>query len=312
MNPLEDKLPEDEQEDNTTEVKNVSKKEKEPQVIFNDTRFRTIKLPPNRKEPLEKGWTSDHNYAYNSPDINNWVKNGGNYGIFCPHGDCCFVDADTKEIQDVLDSKLSTFSYSTGREGHRQYAYAISDPPIPNIPLKDGAYIKGQNGYAVGPGSTHPNGTIYGLVKSNHPIRTVTQAELLEVLKPFLVRDQKKKETRISTIRKGVVWISLEDLIDMSQFRHSGNQYQGPHPTHGSETGLNLSVDTQKNVWHCFRHDSGGSVLEWIAVQERIIDCGDAVPGTLRGEKFWKVLEIAHDKYGLSKETAARMIKGGK
>jgi hypothetical protein len=38
MNPLEDKLPEDEQEDIETEVKNVSKKEKEPQAVFK-TRF---------------------------------------------------------------------------------------------------------------------------------------------------------------------------------------------------------------------------------------------------------------------------------
>ena len=27
------------------------------------------------------------------------IRNGGNYGIFCPGGDCCFVDADVEEIQ---------------------------------------------------------------------------------------------------------------------------------------------------------------------------------------------------------------------
>ena len=179
-----------------------------------------------------------------------------------------------------------------------------------NHPLKDGAYIKGQNGYAVGPGSVHPNGTIYGVRKSDHAILTVTQAELLEILKPFMVRDNERREPQIRNITKNVKWLSLGDLIDLSHFRHSGTQYQGPHPIHGSETGVNLSVDIDKNVWHCFRHDSGGSVLEWIAVQERVIDCADAVPGSLRGEKFWKVLEIAHNKYGLNKETAARLIKG--
>ena len=280
--------------------------------IFDDPRFRVIKLLSRRKEPFEKGWTVDHHYPYDSPAVNDWVKNGGNYGLFCPHGDCCFIDADTKDIQEALDSKLPTFYYSTGREGHKQYVYMISDPPIKNIPLKDGAYIKGQNGYAVGPGSTHPNGTVYGMVSSNFPIRITTKTELLEILKPFMIRDKEKKETQTSTIRKDVAWLSLAELIDLSQFRHSGTQYQGPHPIHGSETGLNLSVDLDKNVWHCFRHDSGGSVLEWIAVLERIVDCADAVPGILRKEKFWEVLEIAHTKYGLSKETAAKMIKGGK
>ena len=280
--------------------------------IFDDPRFRAIKLLPNRKEPLEKGWTTIHNYEYNSDEINNWTRNGGNHGIFCPHGDCCFIDADTKDIQDALESKLPTFYYSTGREGHKQYVYKISDPPIRNIPLKDGAYIKGKNGYAVGPDSVHPNGTIYGMAKSDHPIRTVTKADLLEILKPFVVRDNERKETQVSTVKKDVAWLSLADLIDLSQFRHSGSQYQGPHPIHGSETGINLSLDIGKNLWHCFRHDSGGSVLEWIAVKEGVMDCADAVSGSLRGTKFWEVLEIAHEKYGLNKETAARLIKGGK
>jgi hypothetical protein len=275
---------------------------------FNDAKFRCIKLLPARKEPLERGWTTEKNYAFSSQEIEHWISEGGNYGLFCPNGDCCFVDADTREIQNKLDKELSTYWYSTGREGHRQYAYGISDPPIRNIPLKDGAYIKGQNGYAVGPGSIHPNGTIYGLTKSEYPIRTVTKGQLLEVLKPFMVRPTEKKE-KPQVKREGITWLSLADLIDLTSFRHFGNQYQGPHPIHGSETGVNLSLDLSKNVWHCFRHDSGGSLLEWIAVQEGIIDCADAVPGALRGEKFWQVLEVAHKKYGLDVKTAAKMIR---
>ncbi len=278
-------------------------------ISFNDPKFRCIKLLPHRKEPLEKAWTTINNYPFDSPEIEEWIENGGNFGIFCPLGDCCFVDADTKEIQATLDSSLSTYWYSTGREGHRQYVYGINDPPIKNIPLKDGAYVKGQNGYAVGPGSIHPNGTIYGLSKSKYPIRTLTKAELLEVLRPFMVRSTESKEKpRIR--RENLTWLSLADLIDLSSFRHFGTQYQGPHPIHGSKTGVNLSVDLDRNLWHCFRHDSGGSVLEWIAVSEGVIDCSEAVPGVLRGDRFWQVLEIAHEKYGLSKEIAAKMIKG--
>ena len=278
-------------------------------ISFNDPKFRCIKLLPHRKEPLEKAWTTINNYPFDSPEIEEWIENGGNFGIFCPLGDCCFVDADTKEIQATLDSSLSTYWYSTGREGHRQYVYGINDPPIKNVPLRDGAYVKGQNGYAVGPGSIHPNGAIYGLSKSKYPIRTVTKGELLEVLKPFMVRSTESKEKpRIR--RENLTWLSLADLIDLSSFRHFGTQYQGPHPIHGSKTGVNLSVDLDRNLWHCFRHDSGGSVLEWIAVSEGVIDCSEAVPGVLRGDRFWQVLEIAHEKYGLSKEIAAKMIKG--
>jgi len=275
---------------------------------FRSPRFRCLKLLPRCKNPLEREWTITRNYAFNSPEINDWIRHGGNFGIFCPNGDCCFVDADTKEIQTILDEKLPTYWYSTGRDGHRQYVYMISDPSIKNIPLIDGAYVKGQNGYAVGPGSIHPNGTIYGLNKSKYPIRTLTKAELLEVLKPFMVRTNERKE-KPKVRRENLTWLSLADLIDLSKFRRSGNQFQGPHPIHGSETGINLSVDISKNLWHCFRHDSGGSVLEWIAVNEGIIDCADAVPGALRGERFWQVLEVAHEKYGLDTRTAAKLIR---
>ncbi len=156
---------------------------KENRILFTDSRFRCIKLLPRRKEPLEKGWSTIRNYPFNDKIIDDWIWSGGNFGIFCPNGDCCFVDADTGEIQTVLDEKLSTFWYSTGREGHRQYVYVILDPPIRNIPLIDGGYIKGLNGYAVGPGSIHPNGTVYGLRRSGYPIRAVTKEELIEILK---------------------------------------------------------------------------------------------------------------------------------
>ena len=288
---------------------NSNNKYNSTRLDFRCTRFQCLKILPHRKEPLEKAWTTINHYPFNSAEIDNWIRHGGNYGIFCPNGDCCFVDADTEEIQETLDSSLSTYWYSTGKEGHRQYVYGISDPPIKNIPLRDGAYIKGQNGYAVGPGSIHPNGTIYGLSKSKYPVRTVTKGELLEVLRPFMVRSTESKEKpRIR--RENLTWLSLADLIDLSSFRHFGTQYQGPHPIHGSKTGVNLSVDLDRNLWHCFRHDSGGSVLEWIAVSEGVIDCSEAVPGVLRGDRFWQVLEIAHEKYGLSKEIAAKMIKG--
>jgi len=286
---------------------NILNGDKSFAIKITDPRFRILKLLPRRKEPLEKEWTTKNNYPFNSPEIDSWIRNGGNYGIFCPRGDCAFVDADFSEIQDALDKNLPTFWYSTGREGHRQYVYKISNPPLRNIPLTGGAYVKGQNGYAVGPGSAHPNGRIYGLEMSDLPIRTVTVEELLAVLKPFMLRNPKRERPQIK--REGIAWLSIGDLIDLTKFRRSGTRYQGPHPIHGSETGVNLSVDLSQNVWHCFRHDSGGSVLEWIALKEGIIDCAEAIPGALRGEKFWKVLEVAHEKYGLTKETAIKMIR---
>ncbi|MEM3192921.1 MAG: bifunctional DNA primase/polymerase [Candidatus Parvarchaeota archaeon] len=268
-------------------------------------------MRPRSKIPFEKAWNRIANYSLDSDEIKEWTSKGANWGITCPRGDCAFIDADTKEIQDILDSRLTSFWYTTGRKGHRQYVYGILDPPIKNIPLKDGAYIKGQNGYALGPGSIHPNGRIYGQEKSNLPIREVSKQELLGVLEPFLIRKNEPQRNRPVINKSTISWISLSDIIDLSKFKRFGSQYQGAHPIHGSTTGTNLCVDVERNLWHCFRCDSGGSTLEWIAVAEGIIDCKDAVPGALRGNRFWQVLEVAHVKYGLTTEVAVKMLKGG-
>ncbi|MEM0159913.1 MAG: bifunctional DNA primase/polymerase, partial [Candidatus Micrarchaeaceae archaeon] len=251
------------------------------------------------------------NYSLDSDEIKEWTSKGANWGITCPRGDCAFIDADTRQIQDVLDSGLPTFWFSTGRTGHRQYVYIIRDPPMRSTPLKDGGYIKALGGFTVGPGSTHPSGRIYGLEKSDFPIREVRKEELLNVLAPFLLRRVEKKESKTAVGKRGISWVSLADLIDLSKFRRFGNEYQGAHPVHGSVTGTNLCVDVERNLWHCFRCDSGGSTLEWIAVAEGIIDCKDAVPGALRGNRFWQVLEVAHVKYGLTTEAAVKMLKEG-
>ncbi|MEM4055693.1 MAG: bifunctional DNA primase/polymerase, partial [Thermoplasmatales archaeon] len=270
-----------EQDSNTIELKYFVG------LIFQDPRFRVLKIKPRSKEPLEKSWNTTNNYTFDSKEINDWIRQGGNYGITCPRGDCAFIDADSIEVQTALDGQLPTFWYSTGREGHRQYVYKILDPPLRSIPLKDGGYIKALGGYSLGPGSTHPSGRIYGLEKSDFTIREVRKEELLNVLAPFLLRRVEQKENKTVIGKKGVSWISLADLIDVSKFRKSGNQYQGPHPIHGSTTGTNLCVDVERNLWHCFRHDSGGGPLQWIAVQEGVIDCSESVPGALRGAKFW-------------------------
>ncbi|MEM4089960.1 MAG: bifunctional DNA primase/polymerase [Thermoplasmatales archaeon] len=293
-----------EQDSNTIELKYFVG------LIFQDPRFRVLKVKPKLKEPMEKSWNTTNNYSFDSEEINQWIRQGGNYGITCPRGDCAFIDADSIEVQTALDGQLPTFWYTSGRQGHRQYCYLIRDPPMRNVPLKDGGYIKGQNGYALGPGSVHPNGRIYGLEKSNLPSREVSKQELLDVLEPFLIRKTEPQKNKPVASKNTINWISLTDLIDLSMFKKSGNHYQGPHPIHGSTTGMNLSINLEKNSWHCFRCNSGGGPLQWIAVQEGVIDCSESVPGALRGAKFWEVLEIAHKKYGLSAETAAKIIKG--
>jgi len=161
-----------------------------------DVHFRFLKVRSHAKEAVEPGWQKVKNYSWSHPEIVHWIRTAGNYGITCPSGFCCFIDADYLEIQNILDTKLPlTFRYSTGKHGHFQYVYFIEDGPIGCLPLVGGAYIKGRGGYALAPGSTHPNGTIYGSREIRDvPVATVTKKALLDALTPFLL----KKETAVS------------------------------------------------------------------------------------------------------------------
>jgi len=61
---------------------------------------------------------------------------------------------------------------------------------------------------------------------------------------------------------------------------------------------MNLVVHPQKNVWKCFRCNSGGGTLLLIAVLEGIIECQEAKSGVLRGDLFKRVIKVAEEKYG--------------
>lgn len=66
------------------------------------------------------------------------------------------------------------------------------------------------------------------------------------------------------------------------------------HPLHGSSTGQNFKVDG--DVWHCFRHNTGGSKFLYIAMEEDILSCEECEPGALTGADFIDALEIAAER----------------
>ena len=247
---------------------------------LNDPNIRLLKVRCHGKEAIERNWQTKANYGIQSQIIQQWVKDGGNYGITSPPGFFCSVDADTKEIQDVLNNALPlTFRYSTGKAGHFQYAYFIEDSPIGCLPLKDGAYIKGKGGYALGPGSVHPNSVVYGSREIRDvPIAIVKKADLINALQEFVVGRESGAHRAQASIPKGsgqILTVLEKYGVDLSQYRHTGAWLRGSHPVHGSETGSNFAVNPESDAWHCFRHGTGGGIVSLIAVLERLIDCKD-------------------------------------
>ena len=86
----------------------------------------------------------------------------------------------------------------------------------------------------------------------------------------------------------------ISKIIDLNTLtKISMDEYQGRHPTHDSTTEKNFCVNIRTNSWHCFRHNSGGGALQFLAVKEGLIKCEQAKKGALRGKKFKEVLQIA-------------------
>lgn len=85
----------------------------------------------------------------------------------------------------------------------------------------------------------------------------------------------------------------LSKIIDLTNFTKNGFEYQGAHPLHGSSTEKNFCVNVKNNTWYCFRHNSGGGALQYLAMKEGIIDCEKIKKGALKGKKFRAALRIA-------------------
>ena len=69
------------------------------------------------------------------------------------------------------------------------------------------------------------------------------------------------------------------DIIEVTsrytRLRGNGNQYYGRCPFHKDRTA-SLSVDSNKNLWHCFGCGKGGDVLDFIKLAENL-DTGGAI-----------------------------------
>ena len=102
---------------------------------------------------------------------------------------------------------------------------------------------------------------------------SVTYSELVELFTDAGATCSKAKKkvecnVRYSTDNE----FSVTDVWSLAGFQKVGNQYSGPHPVHGSTTGHNLVIDTAKDCWKCFRHQTGGGPYEALAVDIGLID----------------------------------------
>jgi len=249
-----------------------------------------------------KGWAADRanrTFAFNSPLLRDHMAKGGNYGI-CTDEDRFVVGCDTKEVELAVEQRLpKTFTVRTPRHKTKHfYFYGKLTNDILTKPTAQGdpcADIKRGNAYVLGSGSEFEGFGKYE-VADDLPIATITEEELTSAINEFIESKKPDMEpTDTQTRNPELNFPILKILSGIDGLSHNGNEIAGPHPIHGSTTGTNFHVTTTKNVWHCFRHNTGGGPLELLAVLNDIIKCEDAVKGALRGEKFGKTVEKAKE-----------------
>lgn len=273
------------------------------------------------KKPEGKDWSGPNgaNYSINDPPLAGYLSEGHNYGVLCGHAGLVVVDLDdlpALEELGILQKIPETFLVRTGRDGrHNFFDCPELDRQIglyhPTLKDEDGeplhlGEIQSLGQQVVAPGSIHPNGNHYEVIK-DAPIRTISKADLLDIFNGLIltgIDDPAEEPLRAEARRRSSGGHGLGDFIPIDQVawpkdvkeRH-GSEVIGSHPLHGSEGGKNFAVNTAKNSWHCFRHGTGGGPLEWLAVEAGLISCQDAKPGCLNDKELFKrVLKIARDR----------------
>ena len=252
------------------------------------------------KKPFEKDWTNKH---YSFDEISKFKNE--NYGVHCGINNLGVIDSDNEALQIAVENLLpKTYRIKTGSGGVHNYFFIKDLDQKLILETETGTHLgevqwKGQQ--VVGPGSIHPNGKTYEEL-NQEPITEISAELIYENFKPFIkqlreteqtVAWEKKQGSEIDDLSVANIWGTV-GLVSNDK-----GEYYGSHPIHGSDGGTNFWINPSKNMWHCFRCQSGGGVLSAIAVKEGIIECNQARAGALRGSKAFECIELAHQKYGL-------------
>lgn len=253
-----------------------------------------------------EGWTKDREnktYRHDSLKLKMHIANSGNYGVCCDT-DRFVVACDTKAVEQAVENGLpKTFSVRSPRHRTKHfYFYGSITKSIMCKASAEGdpcADIKHGNAYVVGPNSTYGSYGKYEVV-DDVPIATITEEALTAAISDFILSKKvKKSKASCEIILKHPelnfpitkITDNLENLIETNS-----SELRGPHPIHGSTTGVNFVVNIEKNVWYCFRsgHECGGGPLELIAVLYNIANCEDIQHG-LRGKNFVDAVHKAEE-----------------
>lgn len=272
-------------------------------------RCRVIILKRKSKIPIEDDWQTINNYEPTDDIVLEHIQNGGNFGLMVKNN-TIVIDCDTDILYNAIPEEWKkSLTVITGREDGNGKHIFLDCPDSPNekIVLKDGSVsfgdVRGSESpfYTVAAGSIHPDSKKkYTYLDENATLVTVKWEDVKKVIAPFLEEKQPhKNETKIpisydqNPLAKKLALRIQDFAMPTKSIKRANGEIQGSHPIHGSTTGMNFSINTDKNVWHCFRCNCGGDVISWIAYAHCGVPEEDAY--NLSPEQFKDVKQWLYD-----------------
>jgi P4 family phage/plasmid primase-like protien len=234
--------------------------------------FRFIKIQKKAKIPLEKSWQKDNNYNCVSPVLEQWIKEGNNYGVVGGFGKLLIVDFDDKTFESKYVPLLPpTFTVQTGGGGKHLY-YFIDDAESFKILDKNKntlADIQGRGKQVIGPGSLHPSGNHYKVLE-DVPIATITLKALKIVFAAHLT---KTKDMWAEVWENDTSVQKIKDKLNLMDVLNEYNYDTSKNPTtcglgHGSKGGKCFSFTESTNLFNCFHCGIGGDMFTLVMQHE--------------------------------------------
>lgn len=244
------------------------------------------------KKPYERGW---QNKEYPDFEMEQHLsKSLDNYGVLCGYNNLIVIDIDDLELAGKLKEKLPpTFTVKTSKGYHFYYFCLYIDKKI--ILKKESTHygeILSNGCQAVAPNSIHPETNQAYLPINDNEIAHITYAEIYFFLSEYIELDYPKDKALESGVNFSIEKVLLGYGITL---KSNGKELQGEHPIHGSNSGKNFCVNTDKNLYYCFRCHAGGNSIDLIGILEGLKTCNEK----LTGEKFIKTAKIIKEKFDI-------------
>jgi len=269
--------------------------------------FRFVLLEKGGKRPFQKDWTNKI-IDFDNSELIAHISSGGNYGVMGGgEKKLVIIDFDNEIVQNEALKKLKeTFTVKTGRG--LLHLYFLSDIVPDSFKAFDENLntlfdVQGNGKQVVGPGSIHPNGTQYEVVK-NIPIAEMPYGELKAILMPF-DRKPKKVEKQIVLENEKPKALAGEDFIErvsravsikevLNDFGVDTSKNPTSCPFHASTGGKCLGFNNE--TAHCFHCDGSWNIFTLVK-QEKNLDFKGALEYLARLARLETELDESRKEY---------------